>query len=110
VIDRSRTRDIPEFSATTETAKVLGARVAETISGVVICTAQTGHMIASDPTHSPPWSSFATPVGLRPTKRRFALKFVTYTAAVPLYEVGQRFPRLHFGAIVQTIRLRGGLS
>jgi hypothetical protein len=50
VIDRSRTRDIPEFPAATETAKMLGARVAETISGADIMSVQTGLMIASDPT------------------------------------------------------------
>jgi len=50
VIDRSRTRDIPEHPAATETAELLGVRVAETISGADIMSVQTGHMIASDPT------------------------------------------------------------
>jgi hypothetical protein len=36
--------------AATETAEMLGARVAETISGADIMSVQTGHMIASDPT------------------------------------------------------------
>ena len=31
---------------------MLGARVAETISGADIMSVQTGHMIASDPTHT----------------------------------------------------------
>jgi len=50
VIDRSRTREIPKFLVATETAKMLGARVAETISGADVMSVQTGHMIASDPT------------------------------------------------------------
>ena len=53
MIDRSRTRDIPKFPSAIETAEVLGARVAETISGADIMSVQTGHMIASDPTTRP---------------------------------------------------------
>ena len=53
MIGRSKTRDTPWEPVATETAILFGTRVAQTNSASSDVTAETVHMVASDPIHAP---------------------------------------------------------